>query len=51
VEPQSAPARDTLFEALKRKVLVLQDTIALVNEIRKGNPAGTGQLVDGLNKS
>lgn len=51
VEPQSAPARDTLFEALKRKVLVLQDTIALMNEIRKGNPAGAGQLVEGPNKS
>jgi hypothetical protein len=51
VEPQSAPARDTLFEALRRKVLVLQDTLALMNEIRKGNPAGTGQLVEGLNKS
>ena len=51
VEPQSAPARDALFEALKRKVVVLQDTLALMNEIRKGNPAGTAQLVDGLNKS
>jgi hypothetical protein len=51
VEPQSAAARDTLFEALKRKVVVLQDTLALMNEIRKGNPAGTGQLVEGLNKS
>jgi hypothetical protein len=51
VEPQSAAARDTLFEALKRKVVVLQDTLAMMNEIRKGNPAGTGQLVEGLNKS
>jgi hypothetical protein len=30
---------------------MLQDTIALMNEIRKGNPAGTGQLVEGSNKS
>jgi hypothetical protein len=51
VEPQSAPARDSLFDAMKRKVGVLQNTIALMNEIRKGNPAGTGQLVEGLNKS
>lgn len=51
VEPQSTAARDTLFEALKRKVVVLQDTLALMNELRKGNPAGTGQLVEGLNKS
>jgi Putative zinc-finger len=51
VEPQSAPARDSLFDAMKRKVGMLQATIAVMNEIRKGNPAGTGQLVDGLNKS
>jgi hypothetical protein len=51
VEPQSASARDHFFGALKRKVGVLQDTIALMNDIRKGNPAGTGQLVEGLNKS
>lgn len=50
-EPQSAPARDSLFDALKRKVSLLQDTIALMNEMRKGNPAGAAQLVEGLNKS
>ena len=27
-EPQSAPARDSLFDALRRKVTLLQDTIA-----------------------
>jgi anti-sigma factor RsiW len=50
-EPQSAVARDSLFDALKRKVSLLQDTIALMNEMRKGNPAGAAQLVEGLNKS
>jgi len=50
-EPQSAVARDSLFDALKRKVILLQDTIALMNEMRKGNAAGAAQLVDGLNKS
>ena len=50
-EPQSAPARDSLFEALKRKVSLLQDTIALMNEMRKGNAAGVAQIVDGSNKS
>jgi anti-sigma factor RsiW len=50
-EPQSAPARDSLFEALKRKVGLLQDTIALMNEMRKGNSAGAAQIVGGLNKS
>jgi anti-sigma factor RsiW len=50
-EPQSTPARDSLFEALKRKVLLLQDTIALMNEMRKGNAAGVAQIVEGSNKS
>jgi hypothetical protein len=50
-EPQSAPARDSLFEALRRKVILLQDTIALMNEMRKGNSAGAAQLVDGGSKS
>ena len=50
-EPLSASARDSLFDALKRKVALLQDTIALMNEMRKGNSAGAAQIVDGLNKS
>jgi hypothetical protein len=50
-EPTSVAARATLFEALKQKVNVLQDTIALMNEMRKGNNAGAAQIVEGLNKS
>ncbi len=50
-EPLSAAARDSLFDALRRKVALLQDTIALMNEMRKGNSAGAAQIVDGLNKS
>lgn len=50
-EPQSAPARDSLFEALRQKVTVLQDTIALMNEMRKGNSAGAAQIIQGGNKS
>jgi anti-sigma factor RsiW len=50
-EPQSAPARDSLFDALKRKVALLQDTIALMNEMRKGNAAGAAQIIQGSNKS
>jgi CHASE3 domain sensor protein len=49
-EPQSQPARDSLFEALRRKVSLLQDTIALMNEMRKGNSAGAAQIID-ANKS
>ncbi len=50
-EPQSAPARDSLFDALRRKVALLQDTIALMNEMRKGNSAGAAEIVQGVSKS
>ena len=50
-EPQSPAALGALFDALKRKVIVLQDTIALMNQIRKGDAAGAAQLVDSVNKS
>jgi len=38
--PGSEPARASLFEALRRKVGVLQATVTLMNEMRKGNQAG-----------
>ena len=50
-EPQSTPAREGLFDALRKKVSLLQDTIALMNEMRKGNSAGAAQLVDEKSKS
>ena len=50
-EPQSVAARDSLFDALKRKVALLQDTIALMNEMRKGNAAGAAQIIEGASKS
>jgi hypothetical protein len=50
-EPQSAPAQSSLFEALSQKVTLLQSTIALMNEMRKGNSAGAAQLVDRAKKS
>jgi anti-sigma factor RsiW len=50
-EPENAPARESLFEALRKKVSLLQDTIALMNEMRKGNSAGAAQLVDDRSKS
>ncbi len=49
-EPQNQPARESLFEALRRKIVLLQDTIALMNEMRKGNQAGAARIVEG-NKS
>jgi Putative zinc-finger len=50
-EPTSVAARSRLFETLKQKVSLLQETIALMNEMRKGNNAGAAQIVEGLNKS
>jgi hypothetical protein len=50
-DPQNVPARESLFEALRRKVGLLQDTISLVNEMRKGNQAGAAEIVEGLKKS
>jgi hypothetical protein len=45
-EPTNVAARETLFEALRHKVSLLQDTIALINEMRKGNNAAAAQLVN-----
>jgi len=45
-EPASVAARETLFEALRQKVSLLQDTVALINEMRKGNNAAAAQLVN-----
>jgi anti-sigma factor RsiW len=50
-EPESAPARESLFEALRKKVGLLQDTIALMNAMRKGNSAGAAQLIEDRSKS
>jgi hypothetical protein len=47
-EPTSVAAREALFDALKQKVSLLQDTISLINEMRKGNNVGAAQV---LNKS
>ncbi len=51
VEPNSTAALGALLKAMKRKVDVLQATLALMNQIRKGNPVTTGQIVEGSNKS
>jgi putative zinc finger protein len=45
-EPASVAARATLFDALRQKVSLLQDTISLINEMRKGNNAAAAQLVN-----
>jgi hypothetical protein len=45
-DPQSAPARASLYEVLKQKIQFLQDTIALMNEMRQGDAAGAAQIVE-----
>ena len=45
------PAQQSLFEAFRTKIAFLQDTIALVNEMRKGNEAEAARIAEGLKKS
>ena len=47
-QPTSEVAQESLFEALRNKVSLLQDTVGLINEMRKGNPEGTARIVSGL---
>jgi Putative zinc-finger len=48
--PASTDAQDSLFDAMRTKVAVLQQTVELINEMRKGNPAEAGRLIKGLNQ-
>jgi anti-sigma factor RsiW len=48
-EPENDVAQQSLFEALQNKVALLQDAIALINEMRKGNQEGAARIVSGLN--
>lgn len=49
-QPASLPAQESLFEAFKSKVALLQSTVALVNEMRKGNQAEAARIVGGLSR-
>jgi anti-sigma factor RsiW len=49
-QPASASAQDSLFDALRSKVALLQQTVELINEMRKGNQAEAGRLIQGLNQ-
>jgi putative zinc finger protein len=48
--PASTDAQDSLFDAMRTKVAVLQQTVELINEMRKGNSAEAGRLIKGLNQ-
>lgn len=47
-QPTSEPARESLLESFRSKLALLQDTVALINEMRKGNEAGAARVVSGL---
>jgi anti-sigma factor RsiW len=47
-QPASEPAQQSLIENFKTKIGLLQDTVALINEMRKGNEAGAARIVSGL---
>jgi len=47
-QPASEPAQQSLMENFKTKIALLQDTVALINEMRKGNEAGAARIVSGL---
>jgi len=44
-DPQDGSTQ--LYEMLKQKIRFLQDTIALMNEMRQGDAAGAAQIVEG----
>ena len=49
-QPTSADVQESLFDAMRSKVALLQQTVELINEMRKGNSAEAGRLIQGLNQ-
>jgi anti-sigma factor RsiW len=49
-QPNSEPAQQSLLESFKTKISVLEDTVTLINEMRKGNDAGAAKVISGLNQ-
>lgn len=49
-QPSSADVQESLFDAMRSKVALLQQTVELINEMRKGNSAEAGRLIQGLNQ-
>jgi hypothetical protein len=47
-EPNNEPAQASLLDSFKMKISLLQDTVSLINEMRKGNDAGAARIVSGL---
>ena len=49
-QPASTNAQDGLFDALRTKVALLQQTVELINEMRKGNQAEAGRQIQTLSQ-
>jgi anti-sigma factor RsiW len=49
-QPSNASAQNGLFDALRTKVALLQQTVELINEMRKGNQAEAGQRLQTLSQ-
>jgi hypothetical protein len=49
-EPQSESARESLFAALRRKVALLQEMVALINEMRTGDQEGAARILSEINR-
>jgi anti-sigma factor RsiW len=49
-QPTSDVAQQSLFQALRSKVTLLQETVSLINEMRKGDQEGAARIVSGLNQ-
>ena len=47
-QPSNEPAQQSLIDGFKTKIGLLQDTVALINEMRKGNEAGAARIASGL---
>ena len=48
--PDSSVAQDSLFEALRDKVALLQDTVAIISTMRRANADGTAPVDTGSNQ-
>jgi anti-sigma factor RsiW len=50
-QPNNQVVQTSLFEALRQKVALLEDTVALINVMRKGDQAGTAKILGKQSKS
>jgi anti-sigma factor RsiW len=49
-QPASDPARRSLLDSFKAKIELLQNTVALINDMRTGDDAGAAQVISRLKR-